>query len=141
MLYEPEFYKIYDIISTDSNSTAIRNNVQERVIQWQTVRITQNYFDLRYPVRWDTLYVDIPCVIPYSEMNARNLRLYSKSSLTLKECFWIVGGLVSYEPNNVTTHPPAIQKQHWHSREVQIEHPLFECEREWAFRIQAIESL
>ena len=34
------------------------------------------------------------------------------------------------------TNPPAIQKQHWHSREAQIEPPLFECE--WAFRIQVI---
>ena len=25
------------------------------------------------------------------------------------------------------TYPPAIQKQHWHSREAQIEPPLFEC--------------
>jgi hypothetical protein len=34
------------------------------------------------------------------------------------------------------TYPPAIQKQHWHSREAQIEpEPLFECE--WAIRIRA----
>jgi hypothetical protein len=32
--------------------------------------------------------------------------------------------------------PPAIQKQHWYSREAQIEPPLIECE--WAFRIQAL---
>jgi hypothetical protein len=31
----------------------------------------------------------------------------------------------------VTTHPLAIQKQHWHSKEAQIEPPLIECE--WAF--------
>jgi hypothetical protein len=34
------------------------------------------------------------------------------------------------------TSPPAIQKQHWHSREALIELPLIECE--WAFRIRAI---
>jgi hypothetical protein len=34
--------------------------------------------------------------------------------------------------------PPAIQKQHWHSREAQIELPLMECE--WAFRIRAYVS-
>jgi hypothetical protein len=51
-------------------------------------------------------------------------------------CFWIAGGLVSYLTRwLVTTHPPAIQKQHWHPREAQIEPPLIECE--WAFRIQA----
>jgi hypothetical protein len=38
----------------------------------------------------------------------------------------------------VTTHPPAIQKQQWHSKEAQIEPPLIEGEREWAFRIQAL---
>jgi hypothetical protein len=42
-------------------------------------------------------------------------------------------------PYYVTTHPPAIQKQHWHSREAQIEPPLIECE--WAFRIRAMESV
>ena len=44
---------------------------------------------------------------------------------------------VSVVPYYVTTHPPAIQKQHWHSREAQIEPPLIECE--WAFRIRALE--
>jgi predicted nuclease with RNAse H fold len=38
---------------------------------------------------------------------------------------------VSLVPYYVTTHPPAIQKQHWHSREAQIEPPLFECECMW----------
>jgi hypothetical protein len=43
---------------------------------------------------------------------------------------------VSVVPYYVTTHPPpAIQKQHWHSREAQIEPPLFECE--WTSRVQA----
>jgi hypothetical protein len=32
---------------------------------------------------------------------------------------------VSYDTN-----PPAIQKEHWHSREAQIEPPLIECECE-----------
>jgi hypothetical protein len=43
-------------------------------------------------------------------------------------------------PYSVTTHPPAIRKLHWHSREAQIEPPLIECECEceWAFRIRAI---
>jgi hypothetical protein len=45
---------------------------------------------------------------------------------------------VSLVPHYVTTHPPAIQKQHWYSRQRQIEPPLFECEYEWAFRIQAL---
>jgi hypothetical protein len=40
-------------------------------------------------------------------------------------------------PYSVTTHPPAIQKQQWHSREAQIESPLIECE--WAFRIRALD--
>jgi hypothetical protein len=43
---------------------------------------------------------------------------------------------VSAVPYYATTHrPAAIQKQHWHSREAQIEPPLIECE--WAFRIWA----
>jgi hypothetical protein len=46
-----------------------------------------------------------------------------------------LGGLVSYLVYHVTTHPLAIQKQHWHLREAQIESPLTECE--WAFRTQA----
>jgi hypothetical protein len=37
------------------------------------------------------------------------------------------------------TNPAAIQKQHWHSREAQIEPPLFECES--AFRIYRRYSL
>jgi hypothetical protein len=37
---------------------------------------------------------------------------------------------------SATTHPPAIQKQHWQSREAQIELPLIECE--WAFRIRRL---
>jgi hypothetical protein len=75
---------------------------------------------------------------------------YSKSSLTLTlnewrfnlsfSCvsilFWIAGWLVSYVPYYVSTHPPAIQKQHWHLREAQIEPPPIECECEWAFRIE-----
>jgi hypothetical protein len=44
---------------------------------------------------------------------------------------------VSVVPYYVTAHPPAIQKQNWHSKEAQIEPPLIECECEWAFRIQA----
>jgi hypothetical protein len=43
---------------------------------------------------------------------------------------------VSVVPYYVITHPPAIQKQHWHSREAQIEPPLSKCE--WAFSIQMI---
>jgi hypothetical protein len=39
--------------------------------------------------------------------------------------------MVRYDTNS-----PAIQKQQWHSREAQIESPLFECE--WAFRILAL---
>ena len=36
---------------------------------------------------------------------------------------YIGSHIVRYETN-----PPAIQKQHWRSREAQIEPPLFECE-------------
>jgi hypothetical protein len=43
---------------------------------------------------------------------------------------------VSVVPYYVTTHPAAIQKQHWHSREAQIEPRLIECE--WAFGIRAL---
>jgi hypothetical protein len=63
-----------------------------------------------------------------------HLRQYSKSSLTINEwkfnvsfpechcCFWIAGAWrASVVPYSVTTHLPAIQKQHWHSREAQIE--------------------
>jgi hypothetical protein len=72
------------------------------------------------------------------------LRPYSKSSLTLKEwrfnpsflecqcCFWITGGWYIVRYDTI-----AIQKQHWHSREAQIEPPL--CE--WAFRIQALRRI
>jgi hypothetical protein len=78
------------------------------------------------------------------------LRLYSKSSLTLtlKEWrfnlsfFWVSvvflnSWRVSPVPYYVTNHPLAIQKQHWCTREAQIQPPLFEYEYEWAFRIQA----
>jgi hypothetical protein len=77
------------------------------------------------------------------------LRLYSKSSLTLKEwrfnlsfpwvsILFVNSWRVSSHIVRYGTNPPAIQKQHWHSREALIEPPLIECEREWAFRIQAI---
>jgi hypothetical protein len=74
---------------------------------------------------------------------------YSKSSLTLNEWrfnlsfswvsmlflnSWRV--IMSSHRVRYDTSPPAIQKQHWHSREAQIEPPLIECE--WAFRIQAL---
>ena len=73
-------------------------------------------------------------------------RPYSKSSLTLNEwklnlsfsrlsLLFSSSWRASVIPYYVTTHPPAIQKQHWHSREAQIELPLIECE--WAFRIRA----
>jgi hypothetical protein len=78
-----------------------------------------------------------------------DIRPYSKSSLTLNEwrfnlsfswvsVLFLNSWRVSVVPHYVTTHPPAIQKQHWHLREAQIEPPLVECECEWAFRIQAI---
>jgi hypothetical protein len=77
----------------------------------------------------------------------RHLRPYSKSSLTLNEwrfnlslswasVLFLNMWRVSVLPYYGTTHPPAIQKQHWHSREAQIEPPLIECE--WAFRIRAL---
>ena len=76
-------------------------------------------------------------------------RPYSKSSLTLNEwkfnlsfsrvsLLFLSSWRASVIPYYVTTHPPAIQKQHRLSREAQIEPPLIECE--WAFRIQAYDS-
>jgi hypothetical protein len=77
-------------------------------------------------------------------------RLYSKSSLTPKEwrfnlsfpwvsMLFLNSWRVSSHTVRYDTNAPAIQKQHWHSREAQIEPPLFE--REWAFRIQCINGL
>jgi hypothetical protein len=57
---------------------------------------------------------------------------FSRVSLAVFDC-WRASVIPYYLP----THPPAIQKQHWHSREAQIEPPLIECECEWAFRIRA----
>jgi hypothetical protein len=79
----------------------------------------------------------------------KHIRLYSKSSLTLKEwrfnlsfpwvsVLFLNSWMVSSYIVRYDTNPPAIQKRHWHSKEAQIEPPLFECEREWAFSIQAI---
>jgi hypothetical protein len=95
-------------------------------------------------------FVMIPSRLPHVvfPMWLYHYRLYSKSSLTLKEwrfnlsfpwvsVLFLNSWRVSPVPYYVTTHPPAIQKQHWYSREAQIEPPLFECEHEWAFRIQA----
>ena len=48
---------------------------------------------------------------------------------------WRVSSRIGYHTN-----PPAIKKLHWHSSEAQIEPPLFECDCEWAFRIQAFDS-
>jgi hypothetical protein len=82
----------------------------------------------------------------YSLLQNLDSRPYSKSSHTLNEWrfnlsfSWVLmlflnSWRVSVVPYSATTHPPAIQKQHWHSREAQIEQPLIECE--WAFRIRA----
>jgi hypothetical protein len=71
---------------------------------------------------------------------------YSKSSLTLNEwrfnlsfssvsMLFLNSWRVSSHIVRYDTNPPAIQKQHWHSREARIEPPLIECE--WAFRIRA----
>jgi hypothetical protein len=79
----------------------------------------------------------------------QNLRLYSKRSHTLNEwrfnmsfswvsVLFLNSWRVSVVPYNVTTHPPATQKQHWHSRKVQIEPPLIERKCKWAFRIRAL---
>jgi hypothetical protein len=80
--------------------------------------------------------------ISWTKTQSLTPAMYSKSSLTLKEwrfnlSFPLVSMLflnswgVSVVPYYVTTHSPAIQKQHWHSREAKIEPPLYECE--WAF--------
>jgi hypothetical protein len=66
---------------------------------------------------------------------------YSKRSLTLKEwgfnlsfswmsMLFLNSWRVSSHIVRYDTSPPAIQKQHWHSREAQIEPPLIECK--WA---------
>ena len=51
---------------------------------------------------------------------------------------WQLTLLAQIPAAGFSAHPPAIQKQHWHSREAQIEPPLIECECEWAFRIRAL---
>jgi hypothetical protein len=89
------------------------------------------------------------------QITEKHIRLYFKSSLTLTltltltlnewsfnlsfpwvSVLFLNSWRVSVVPYYVTTHPPAIQKLHWHSREAHFELPLFECE--WAFRIRAI---
>jgi hypothetical protein len=85
---------------------------------------------------------------PSQQVYSLNLRPYSKSSLALTLNEWrfnlsfswmsmlflnscrVSSHIVRYDTN-----PPAIQKQQWHWREVQIEPPLIECGCEWAFRI------
>jgi hypothetical protein len=85
--------------------------------------------------------------LKFRYLSYKLLRLYSKSSLTLKEWRfnlsfpWVsmlfsTSWRVSSHMVRYDTNPPAIQNQHWHSREVQIEPSLCECECEWAFRIQ-----
>jgi hypothetical protein len=87
------------------------------------------------------------------------LRLYAKSSLTLIEWrfnlsfpwvsvlflnsrrvsvapYYVTTKPTNQEPGNEVANTPAIQKLHWHSREAQIEPPLFECDR--AVGIQAL---
>jgi hypothetical protein len=94
------------------------------------------------------------CFLTNRKLRLRQLRPYSKSSLTLTltltlneswrfnlSFYWVSmlflnSWRVSDVPYYVTTHPPAIQKQHWHSIEARIE-PI-ECECEWAFRIRAL---
>jgi hypothetical protein len=79
------------------------------------------------------------------QTNARILKAHSLSlsgssmirlSFSRVSMLFLNSWRVSAVPYYVTTHPPAIQKQHWHSRETQIEPPLIECK--WAFRIQAL---
>jgi hypothetical protein len=63
------------------------------------------------------------------------MTLERSSDWTSTHWLWVwVSSLLEYGHN-----PPAIQKQHWHSREAQIELPLIECV--WAFRIRAIRWL
>jgi hypothetical protein len=104
-------------------------------------------------IRQDVIRMKICCVwrlailnMLWSETSACILKAHSHSmsgssiwdSLDCHCCFW----MASDEPYHVTTHPPAIQKQHWQSREAQIEPPLieYEYECEWAFRIRAFNS-
>ena len=88
---------------------------------------------------------------PISSKISQYISPYSKSSLTLTEwkfnlsfsrvsLLFFNSWRASVVPYYVTTHPPAIQKQHWHSREAQIEPPLIECKCEWLFRIRALVS-
>jgi hypothetical protein len=73
--------------------------------------------------------------------NARILKAHSHALIEWKfnlsfsrvSLLFLNSWRVSVVPSYVTTHPPAIQKQHSHSREAQIEPPRIECE--WAFRI------
>ena len=63
------------------------------------------------------------------------------ASLELQCCFWIAGGwvvTVRYDTNGLTLQLFKTE-QHWHSREAQIQPPLFESTPcEWAFRIQVL---
>jgi hypothetical protein len=78
---------------------------------------------------------------PYSKSHSHSCTLNEwKFNLSFSRLVWLLfldsSWRVSVVPYYMTTHPPAVQKQHWHSREAQIEPPLIECE--WAFRIQAL---
>jgi hypothetical protein len=88
-------------------------------------------------------------ICEYLSLVRSHLRPYSKSWLTLTLNEWrfnqsfswlsvlfLNTWRVSVLPYSVTTHSPAIQKQHWQSRKAQIETRPIECE--WAFRIQAL---
>ena len=77
-----------------------------------------------------------------------NLRLYSKSSLTLNEWRFNLIYLCRSLPFlsilcRASSHilgydPPAVQKKQWHSRKAQIEPVFFECERALLIRASVL---
>ena len=98
--------------------------------------------------------LDTPVNLFVIQVIFQDERPYFKSSLTLTLNEWrfnwsfsrvsflfLNSWRVSAVSYYVITHLPAIQKQHWHSREAPIEPPLIECECEWAFRIRAEELI
>jgi hypothetical protein len=130
------------------------------VVNWKKLQQRKliKYFDSNWHWKWNTINIDIVMkriqsasvkqVFAESFMDD-DICPYSKSSLTLNEwrfnlsfsrvsLLFLNSWRASVVPYCVTAHPLAIQKQHWHSREAQIEPPLIECE--WAFRIRAIET-
>jgi hypothetical protein len=104
------------------------------------------YTFIHYPtIKMDALIIYCISVVVKSDTDWLTPVFY-KSSLTLSEwrfnlnfswvsMLFLNSWRVSSHIVRYDTNPPAIQEQHWHSREAHIEPPLIECE--WAFRIRA----